>query len=241
VPLLIALLAGTLLGAVLAIPPGPVGVTAVKVGLQNGRRASRNLATGTASLDVFFCMIAIFATSAVVKSIGNFTDDHPVVVVSLQITLVVAFVIFGIVSLKSKKALNFDQDPPKKKESPFVRKLKDKGPFFLGVGIALTNIANPSFLPSLMWVTMNVHSLHIMENTALNNLLFSIGFGLGNFIWLYILVSIVLRFKHKISDQLMLRINQFAGYTLIGFGTFLGYRLVTLTKWSEVLRFAFAF
>ncbi|MFP4529066.1 MAG: LysE family translocator [Candidatus Kapaibacterium sp.] len=239
--MIIAILAGALLGFVLAIPPGPVGVSAVKLGLFTGRRAATHFSLGTGLLDVFFCLAAIFATSAVVSSIGNFTTDYPLVMVILQVTLVVAFMIFGFVSIRSKKTLNFEESPADKQESRIVASLKSKGPFFLGIGIALTNIANPSFLPSLMWVTMNVHSLNIMENSAANNFLFSVSFGFGNFLWLYGLVQVVLRYKHKISDNMMMRIQQFAGFTLIGFGTLLGYRLLTLTKWSEVLRFAFAF
>jgi hypothetical protein len=39
----------------------------------------------------------------------------------------------------------------------------------------------------------------------------------------------------------MARLYRFAGFTLIGFGTLMGYRILTITKWSEIIRLALAF
>ena len=78
-------------------------------------------------------------------------------------------------------------------------------------------------------------------NSALNNFIFALAFGLGNFLWLYLISRILVHYQNKMSTQTLARIHQFAGITLIGFGTILGYRVITLTHWPEIIRFAFAF
>ncbi len=235
--MLIALLVGTIVGIVLALPPGPVGVAAIRLSLSNGFKPGTYLALGTGLLDFVYCVIAIFATSAAVNTITNFTDEYPYLMLIFQLSVVAVFVILGIINIKSHKNYSEIQSP---KESKFITDLKSKGPFLLGIGIALTNMANPTFLPSLGYVTLNVHAWNWIENTALSSLMFAVGFGLGNFIWLYILVRMIVKFKDRMSGNMLLRIRQFAGVTFLGFGTYLGFR-VFAAKGAELFRFLFAF
>ncbi|MFP4369088.1 MAG: LysE family transporter [Candidatus Kapaibacterium sp.] len=241
--MLIALLAGTLLGLVLAMPPGPVGVTAIKMGIYDGKKHGIKLALGTGLLDVVYCLIAIFATSAAVDTIESFASGYPIFMVIFQLTVIAAFVAIGILNLKKSKSspkLLIDEKGIVK-GSKLIERSKTKGPFLLGIAIALTNIANPTFMPSLAYVSLQVHQIHIFTNIAVNNALFSVGFGLGNFLWLYLLISIVAKYKAKMSSRMLLRVHQFTGFTFLGFGTLLGYRMLAFTKWPEVLRLAFAF
>lgn len=77
------------------------------------------------------------------------------------------------------------------------------------------------------------------EVNALSSLLFSLGFGIGNFLWLFTLVKMIIRYKDRISPKLMSKIRQFTGFTFIGFGTILGYKFFA-QKGAEVLRLIFA-
>lgn len=224
------------------MPPGPVGVTAIRFGLYDEVKPGVFLAMGTALLDMVFCLLAIFATSAATAAISGFSEEHPIIMLVLQILFVAGFVAYGIFNLRSRnEKIDPENDKSKKKEhSKFIENLMTKGPFFLGVAIALTNIPNPTFLPSLAIITTYVHSLNLIDNSTLANSLFAVGFGFGNFLWLYTLIRLVMHFKTKMSSMMITRIRQFTGFTLIGFGTFLGYRLVTVTHWSELLRIVFA-
>jgi Na+-transporting NADH:ubiquinone oxidoreductase subunit NqrE len=86
-----------------------------------------------------------------------------------------------------------------------------------------------------------VHKVGLFPNMFHENMIFSLGFGVGNFLWLYILSWIVIRHRHKLSENSISRIKQFAGVTFIGFGGFLGYRALVFTNWAQIFKYAFAF
>lgn len=239
--MVIALLLGILVGIVLAIVPGPVAVGAMKLGMNQGHKSGALYSLGSGFMDFIFCAFAVFATAAVVSVISEFTDNHPLIMLIVQLLIVSAIITYGFMQIKfkSKKVISLDSDEIEKPK--YMDILKHKGPFFLGVAIALTNLASPTFLPTLAYVVMNVHKFALFENIFFTNLIFSVGFGLGNFLWLYLLVRVLIHYKSRMSDVFIARLHKFAGFTLIGFGTLLGYRVITFTKWPEAMGFIFAF
>ena len=70
---------------------------------------------------------------------------------------------------------------------------------------------------------------------------FALGFGLGNFAWLTIIVKVLDYYKTRLSGHTLAKIHRFAGFTLIGFGTILSYHIYTVTKWPAIFRLIFAF
>lgn len=239
--MVISLLIGTILGIILAMPPGPVGITAIKLGLSRGNKPGMELALGNAILDFFYSFIMIFATSAATLAVSSFSNTYPYISTIIQISVVIVFLGVGIWNLSNTNT-NFDYNNPDTAfNSRFFTLFKKRGPILLGAAIALTNLANPTFIPALALMSMKVHSLQIFENNFVNNFSYAIGFGIGNFLWISFLVKIIVKYKHKLSENMLLRIRQFAGFTFISFGTILGYRVFTITKWAEFVRFIFAF
>jgi threonine/homoserine/homoserine lactone efflux protein len=235
-----AIIFGFLVGFILAIAPGPVGVTIFKKSIEKGSNYGAKIAIGNGIIDFIFCLFAMFASSALILLLSDFVDAYPVPVFIVQVTIIVSLIVYGLFHLKPQKdttEINLDEV---KERGKIFRLLSSKGPLFIGMAVALTNLANPSYFASLLFITMNVHKVNFIENSAVNNLFFSFGFGIGNTIWLYLLVKIVMYFKNRLSPKTLLKINKFAGLTYIGFGTLLGYRLFSVTKWSEILRFAFS-
>ena len=239
--MIVALLAGFIIGYILAIPPGPVAVTVMRLSLDKGIKHSVLAATGTGLMDFIYCLIIVFATSAALSLVNGFFNDYPVLLLGFQLFVVASIIIYGIVNIKLKDKI----ENPKKKRPPskfkFLEKLSHRGPFFLGIGVAIANIANPTFLPSLAYITVNAHEFILVDRSFLTNLTFSFAFGLGNFSWLYTVSKVLVHYKDQMSTKVLARIHQFAGYTLIGFGAVLGYRVFTFTHWTEILRFVFAF
>lgn len=235
-----ALLIGTLAGFILALPPGPVGVTAIKYGLVTGVKSGNKYATANLMMDFFYCFVAIFATSAVASQIIELSDKHPFVIFAIQAVIVLALIIFGFLNIKNSKESKFS-NKVKKQKFDFVNKFENKGPFLIGIAIALTNLANPSFFGTLTWLSVNIFALNLIENIFIQKTLFALGFGVGNFLWLMLLMRVVNKYKHRMSEQMMTRVKQFAGISFIGFGTILGARLLMLTKWGELLKYVFAF
>lgn len=238
--MILSLLAGLIIGFVMAMPPGPVAVTALKLGLEKGAKHGYQVGLGTGLIDFFYCMIAVFATSAALALLGDFTDKYPLLTLIIQLSVVAGMMIYGFITLKSHKNPIEDQTNSLPKKGKVFDKLAHKGSFFFGLAVALANIANPTFMPSLAYVSLNVQKLGLIELTTLGNISYALGFGVGNFLWIYFLIRILTHYRSKFSDKFIVIIKKFAGYTLIGFGSILGYRVLEITKWSEVLRFVFA-
>jgi threonine/homoserine/homoserine lactone efflux protein len=239
-----AALIGALVGFVLAMPPGPIGMAAINISLDKGTKPGIKMAVGTAGLDMIYSMIAIFAASAVEKAVGSFFDENPIVFLAFQLVVVLGLIFAGALYLRKKKkfteVIDGKEEVKLSKFDAFIEDLKTKGPFLVGIALALTNIANPTFLPSLAVTAAWIHKLDLFANAFGQNMLFAVGFGVGNFIWLYLLMKTILRFKHKFSSNTLVRIKQFAGITFIGFGGLIGYRVVMFTKWPEIFRLVFA-
>lgn len=238
--MLSALIIGAIAGFILALPPGPVGVSAIKYALFSDLKLGNKFALANLLMDFVYCLIAIFATSAIASELSALTKDFPFLILGIQFSIVLALILYGVLNLKNSKTSILSEKVRTKKFN-FVSKFENKGPFLIGIAIGLTNFANPSFFGTLTWLSVNIFALNLIENVFSQKSLFAIGFGVGNYLWLSLLMRIVFKFKHRISEQMMVRIHQFAGISFIGFGTILGARLLFLTKWGEILRYIFAF
>jgi len=238
--MLTSLLWGIIAGFILAVPPGPVGVTAIKLSLNRGKRHGYLAGLGVSLMDLIFCLLAVFATSAMMGVIDDFSSKYPVGVLIFQFSIILAILVFGFITLKSKKKKSLDEFNEVKGFS-FIEYLKSRGPFLLGFAVALANIANPTFLGSLSYISLQLQKWSLIEFTILGKLSYALGFGIGTFLWLAILVKLVVYYYPKLSAEMIVKLKKFAGLTLIGFGTVLGYRVIELTKWPEILRLLFAF
>lgn len=239
--MLLALLFGTLLGFVLAIPPGPVAVAVLKSGLDGNQARGLKIGLGAVVMDILYCVIIMLAMGAIQVAASSFADNYPVAVMGFKISCVVGIVAYGFYSLKRNQppAAKVDANAS---ESSFVERIKSHGPFFIGVGIAIANLANPTFIPALWATTTYVfYSMNVVQATLTNVVLFSFGFGLGTYAWVYIFLRLIIHYRNRMSTVFIDRLHKFAGLTLIGFGTLLGIRVFAATKWSELFRLVFAF
>jgi len=239
--MVMSLLAGIIIGIILAVLPGPVSVTAIKLSLDKGSRHGILVGLGTALMDFFFCISATLATSAIIPLVEKISGNYPVAVLTLQVIIVTGVMVYGFLTLKSRKENPVNNQQNITGKSKIIEYLTHKGPFLLGFSIALTNVANPSFMASITSVTVMVQRWGWIESSIIGNAAYSVGFALGTFIWIYTLVRVVIFYKPRMSGDLIIRIKKFAGLTFIGFGTLLGYRIIMITKWPEILRLLFAF
>ena len=233
---------GIILGIVLAIVPGPVAVGAMKLSINSGERHGVLYSAGSGFMDFIFCLFAVFTTSAVMSAFGDFSSTHPLIIVSVQVLLVLGIVVYGLLQFREAKKSNRDEiEELDKSSNKMLENFKNRGPLFIGIGVALANIASPTFLPSLAYFTLQMQKLGLYDVNNFTNLLLSIGFGFGNFLWLYVIVRAITHYKNKFSDGFVGIMHKFAGYTLLCFGTVLGYRVFMITKWSDIIGVVFAF
>lgn len=234
-----AIIIGLAVGYILAIPPGPIGMASIRTGLREGGMPALKLALGAGIFDIVYCALAMVATSAIVRWLEAIEHISPLAPVAIQLVIVGVMIGFGILQMKDREPRNAEPSTTAK-PSRIAEWLKGHGPFFVGVGFALANLANPTFIPALAAMTTFIQKFGWFESTVANNVVFSIGFGIDNFLWLFTLVRLVLALRHKMTPTFLRRIQQLSGVTLIGFGTFYGIRIIALTKWPELLRLVFA-
>jgi threonine/homoserine/homoserine lactone efflux protein len=237
--MMMSLIVGAVAGFILALPPGPVAVTAMKLALNKGAKHGIRASMGTALMDFLFCIISVFATSAFIQIIDSIAVDFPVAVLVFQLVVITGIVVYGFINLRPKKLQNIESITESQRPQ-FIEYLTHRGPFLLGFAVALANIANPTFLASISYVAMQVQKWGMIEQTFVGKTVFAVGFGIGTFLWLYIMVRVLIFYKPRMSPTFIAKIRKFAGITLIGFGTLLGYRVIEITKWSEIIRLIFA-
>lgn len=216
---MIALCLGLVVGYLLAIPPGPIGMAAARSGLQHGMGSARMLAVGAGLFDIAYCFVATTASAGLASWLQFDATSSPLLlVVGFAVTIGIAIV--GIYQFRNPVELSVDGS---------TETLPASGrPFATGAAFALANLANPTFIPSLLVMSAYIMGLGFIESTVSDRALFSIGFGLGNICWLLTLVSIVLRFRSRLPQSTFLLIQRLMAATVIGFSIITGVRLALL-------------
>ncbi len=230
--MLIALITGATLGFLMALTPGPVAVTAIRNSLSRGSTAGFLVGLGSGIVDVFFCIAVIFTTSKLISALEEISNAYPLPILIVKLAAIVGIVFYGISHMAEKENI-LDKDG---KETPgFLKLLAGRGPFLLGIAIAAANTLSPTFLPSLGIATAWVQSLDFFPGNYSELIIFSIGFGMGTYLWIFTLVKLLMVFRHKMTDRFVFNIQRFAGITLISFGAFLTYKLVETTHWEALI------
>lgn len=234
--MLVALIFGCIVGYILAIPPGPIGMAALRTSMREGWRAAAKLAFGAGLLDVLYCAAAMLASAAITDLFTNGIGPNPLVGLLLQLLIVALMIGFGIAQLRRGPMSPDVPVKPGKATGTLMERLRTHGPFFIGIGYALANLANPTFGPTLVAMATSIHNTNFFQEGTLNDLTFSLGFGVGNVLWLLTLVRLVMRYQHRMTPTFVLRIQQASGGMLILFGVAIGGRIAMSTSWLAIFR-----
>jgi len=249
--MIIALILGALIGFLTQVPVGPINAAVITHGLSE--RFSRGFAigVGAAFMDFIYCAAAMFGVS--------FLNDEPVVNLIFQVAGFIVLIIFGIKSLRTKKdyeeikSANVIAEQKAKMVVQRVVQVEKKvkhavhkavstpqgmnqklgvhGPFLFGLVIYLSN---PSFLPYWIGVSGILQKYHLLHPTPTNNILFALGVGIGSAGWFYLVLMMLLSGKITLKPSVINGIYKFSGVVLLGFGAYVGYRLVFLTEWDLI-------
>jgi threonine/homoserine/homoserine lactone efflux protein len=98
--------------------------------------------------------------------------------------------------------------------------------FIGGIVMSVINIASPTFLPSLIALSGYLQTTSIVNHSSISNLLYSIGFGLGVFLWLSFLLAIIKKYHSKIPITMMSNIYKIAGYSFLIFAIILTFKII---------------
>lgn len=220
-----ALLTGLVIGFFLAIPPGPIGMAAIRYGLRGAMRDIAQLALGAGLLDLLYCLLAVWASAGIIRLVvpKGAEQDYGLLLTAAQAAIALAMIVAGVVVLKSARRHDIDEadSAPDGGVSGFQR-WKAIAPFMTGVAFAVTNLANPTFVPSLMIMSGTIRSAGLVGTSSLDVALFSFGFGTGNALWLLTLGVIIRRLRHRLSERLLVGVRIATALLLIGAGTYYG-------------------
>lgn len=217
---MISLLAGIIAGFVLAIPPGPVATYTIHTTLTNGKRSGLGIGIGVALVDMFFCLLVLFASTALFGQVESLVQEHPYISFATKLLIIGAIIIYSLIQLRSSSL------PSSSPRIHLEEKVHSSKPIIIGSATALSNAFNPTFLPSLMATISTVTAqLPVSASPLLDKVLFIFGFGAGTYGWLHGLVTIVARHHAKISAPTMLLIRRISAIVLLVFGLYLAWKM----------------
>lgn len=232
--MVLSLLVGLVVGFGMSIPPGPISVAVIRQGIKGNFRSGLHISVGASTMDVLYALAAAFASSAIIVNLRQFLNGHAWMELVFQILCIVLLIVLG------KKYFNATtedlQESTKKEqeEESRVERMGFRSPLMLGILMAVMNLANPSFLPSLIAVAGFIQAKEWILQTAGGSAFYAIGFGSGVFLWFMLLLRIILRLRDRLPATYFTYIFKFAGAAFILFAFILAFRVIFITKWEAV-------
>ena len=224
-----ALLVGLVVGFVLAIPPGPIAMACVQQALAGQARAGVALVLGASVMDIGYALLAAFASSALVEALWGMVLHHAWVLLAFQGGCIVVLVVLGLRYCRSTT----HGDAARARAEVRGRPRGDASPYLSGVLIALTNLASPTFLPSLIFAMSLLHVRGWVGHAVGDHVMYALGFGVGGALWFVLLLRTLTHLRAKVSPTVMPMIERVAGGMFLLFAGMLTYHLVT-TAWSQL-------
>ena len=149
-----ALCVGLVVGFVLAMPPGPIAIACLSQALAGQTREGVALALGASAMDIVYALLAALASSALVGALRDMVTDNAWYLLAFQGGCIVVLVVLGLHYWRPTTPAG--AGPPGQEEPERPR--GDASPYLRGVLIALTNLASPTFLPSLIFTMSLLHA-----------------------------------------------------------------------------------
>jgi threonine/homoserine/homoserine lactone efflux protein len=188
-------------------------------------------------MDIVYSLIATFASSAIVVALERLIKETQWFPVLFQVACIILLLFLGIryfASERCEKATNESVKTEREQEER-ARKMGHATPFFIGILIAITNLATPTFLPSMIAFVGFLHGIDWLQRGVLHSAVFSVAFGVGTLLWFFCVLRVLLRFRKSISGNFIQNIYRFAGGTLITFAAVIAYHTVTTTQWAHLM------
>ncbi len=219
---MIALIAGLLSGFVISIPPGPVAAYAISVTLTKGLRTGLSIGIGVALVDTLFCLAILFASSAILASLGSFSSEYPTAALVGKCLVIGGILVFAILQI-----IRPAQEPHASRIH-LEDRVQSSQPMIIGSATALSNAFNPTFLPSLtaLLTSLTTQFVPQVHTSFADKWFFALGFGVGTYGWFYCIIRFVAKHHARISPTATLTIRRAGGVIFIVFAIYLGLKLL---------------
>ena len=204
---MIALLVGILTGFLMCIPIGPINVWVININLKKSKAEALSIALGGSVMDLIYFLIILNGLN-----LFNFSES---LIFNLKLIGIILIFIIGIKELFTKSNPTAIQE----------RKATKKGIigfFILGV---IIYTSNPTLILTMTGLGAFIKSLELFQMTLLNISLVSTGLALGSFLWFFVLVEFVEKYKEKIINKYLSYFSRISGGLMIGLSLFMGHQL----------------
>ena len=225
-----ALLVGLVVGFVMVMPPGPIAMACMRQALAGQTREGLALVLGAAVMDSGYALLAAFASSALVEALWDMMMHHAWALLAFQGGCIVVLVVVGLHYCRSSRHGGAARARPEARG----RLRGDVSPALSGVLLALTNLANPMFLPSLIFVMSLLQVRGWVGHAVGDHLMYALGFGGGAALWYVLLLRTVTHLRAQFSPTVLPMLARVAGGVLLLCAGLLTYSVVMTTAWSRL-------
>ena len=232
-----SLLIGIAGGFVLSMPPGPISLAATRQVLGGYFTTALKIVIAAALMDVVYMLGATFASSAIVVTVSRLVSESIWFPLVFQIVCVGVLVFLGVTFLLPEKRQHEEEieERREKRQEERAKRMGHNSPFTLGLIMAITNLASPAFLPSMIAFVGFLQANRWLMYSVEDNLLFSVGFGTGTFIWFLTVMRVLYYFRTRLSDTFINWIYRFAGGTMLLFAAAVALHVVFGTDWRALV------
>ena len=225
-----ALLVGLVVGFVMVMPPGPIAMACMRQALAGQTREGLALVLGAAVMDSGYALLAAFASSALVEALWDMMMHNVWALLAFQGGCIVVLVVVGLHYCRSSRHGGAARARPEARG----RLRGDVSPALSGVLLALTNLANPLFLPSLIFVMSLLQVRGWVGYTVGDHIMYALGFGGGAALWYVLLLRTVTHLRAQFSPTVMPMLARVAGGVLLLCAGLLTYTVVMTTAWARL-------
>ncbi len=232
-----SLLIGIVGGFVLSMPPGPISLAATRQVLRGFFVTALKIVLAAALMDVVYMLVATFASSAIVVTISKMVSESLWFPLIFQVLCVGVLVFLGVTFLLPEKRQHEEEIEERRelRQEERAKRMGHSSPFSLGLIMAVTNLASPAFLPSMIAFVGFLQANRWLRYSVEDNLLFSLGFGTGTFIWFFTALRLLYFFRTKLSDNFINWIYRFAGGTMLLFAAAVALHVALGTDWHALV------
>ena len=216
-----ALLAGIMIGLLLALPPGGVTLVGVNLSMTRGFRGAVPYAYGTATVDVIYALLAVMGARAVGDFYQDSVQSFPAVLIGMQVLIITGLFSYGTYLLfRRTPMITRNADGSFSVDASANRQTR-RTPFLLGLALNFSNIFSPTFLAALAVVASQAQAFGVLEGNVTDNILYAVGFGIGSTIYMQLCMKLAERYTKRLEDKHVLRLQKAAGIAFTAIGSML--------------------
>ncbi len=198
---------GLIIGFLMCIPVGPINIWVINTQLKKGQGSALAIAAGGSFMDLIYFYIILSGLSII-----HFPSS-----VVFYTKIAGLFIIFSL-GVKELLVRPEFKEKLKNKESP--------GDFLAAFAIGvIIYTSNPTLIITMTGLGAFVKSLQLFTLGQLNIALVSIGLATGSFLWFFVLIKLVSRYREKIQNKYLFHFSKVSGLLMIALSFVLSYQL----------------